>query len=288
MAPTTISSSITPKIITISEKVWRKAASTHSQRIRHLLQPGLLPLENTVSNNSGSNKSQQKSRRRQQHYVDDWTGLDPINPIYNFLIEYYGLKGAKGPRRLARWAPDPKLLWDNDHNVVKGDASTTCSSTSIASENGQVYKAAMKVSHGLGGILLENANLDDLGGTLHMRGGIVVPIDDEEDDNNESSSLHGILYNPAVFYNRHLPLNNNNNNNDQNDKERRLQLLKTIAPFQWYTSILKQTLNSEPILHCYGLHEWAMQYHPTGADPPNNKNNNKIKNSPSYSTDKFP
>ena len=104
MAPTTISSSITPKIITISEKVWRKAASTHSQRIRHLLQPGLLPLENTVSNNSGSNKSQQKSRRRQQHYVDDWTGLDPINPIYNFLIEYYGLKGAKGPRRLARWA----------------------------------------------------------------------------------------------------------------------------------------------------------------------------------------
>jgi hypothetical protein len=119
----------------------------------------------------------------------------------------------------------------------------------------------------LGGILLENANLNDLGGTLHMRGGVPVPIDDEGDNDNESSSLHGVLYNPAVFYNRHLPLNNNNNN-DQHDKERRLQLLKTIAPFQWYTSILKQTLNSEPILHCYGLHEWAMQYHPEGADPP--------------------
>ena len=131
MAPTTLSSSITPKIITISEKVWRKAASTHSQRIRHLLQPGLLPLEEDTVTNSGSNKSQQKSRRRQQqHYVDDWTGLDPINPIYNFLIEYYGLKGAKGPRRLARWAPNPKLLLDDDN--VKGDTSTTCSSASIA------------------------------------------------------------------------------------------------------------------------------------------------------------
>ena len=263
MAPTTLSSSISPKIITISEKVWRKAASTHSQRIRHLLQPGLLPLEENTVTNSGSNKSQQKSRpRQQQHYVDDWTGLDPINPIYNFLIEYYGLKGAKGPRRLARWAPNPKLLWDDQ----KGDGST-CSSASTAAENDQVYKAAMKASHGLGGILLENANLDDLGGTLHMRGGIAVPIDDEGDDDKESSSLHGILYNPAVFYNRHLPLNNNNND-QQHDKERRLQLLKTIAPFQWYTSILKQTLNSEPILHCYGLHEWAMQYHPEGADPP--------------------
>ena len=68
MAPTTLSSSITPKIITISEKVWRKAASTHSQRIRHLLQPGLLPLEYTVTNsNSDSNKSQQKSRRHGAH-----------------------------------------------------------------------------------------------------------------------------------------------------------------------------------------------------------------------------
>lgn len=98
-----------PKLITISEHIWRKQASTHSQRIRHLLQPGLTLLNNDI--NSGKNKQ----RRRQQHYVDDWTALDPVNPIYNFLIEYYGLKGAKGPRRLARWAPDPKLLWGQRH-----------------------------------------------------------------------------------------------------------------------------------------------------------------------------
>src|SRR6056300_903467 len=55
MAPTTLSSSISPKIITLSEMVWRKAASTHSHRIRHLLQPGLLPLEeNTVTNSNSS------------------------------------------------------------------------------------------------------------------------------------------------------------------------------------------------------------------------------------------
>mmetsp|Transcript_28219 Transcript_28219/g.56775 ORF Transcript_28219/g.56775 Transcript_28219/m.56775 type:complete len:514 (-) Transcript_28219:202-1743(-) len=249
-----LSSTLTPKIITISETIWRKAASNHSQRIRHLLQPGLTPLEHNF--NSG------KSKRRRQHYVDDWTALDPVNPIYNFLIEYYGLKGAKGPRRLARWAPDPKLLWEEHCNEA---SSTILSSSSVEKE--QAYKAAMKASHGLGGVLLENASIDDLGGTLHMRGGVPVPIMVEEGNPQEDTEqqLHGVLYNPAVFYNRHLPLNSNN---DEQDKERKQQLLKTIAPFQWYTSILKQTLNSDPILHCYGLHEWAMQYHPEGADPP--------------------
>lgn len=32
------------------------------------------------------------------------------------------------------------------------------------------------------------------------------------------------------------------------------------APFLWYRNVLSKTLNAEPILHCYGLHEWAMQY----------------------------
>lgn len=193
--------------------------------------------------------------------------MDPVNPIYNFLIEYYGLKGVKGPRRLARWAPDPKLLWDEHSNNNCLDLSH--SELSPSAENERVYKAAMRASHGLGGILLENASLDDLGGTLHMRGGVPVPVGEGVDTETSSTLLdtteqllHGILYNPAVFYNRHLPLN------DEHDRERKQQLLRTIAPFQWYTSILKQTLNSEPILHCYGLHEWAMQYHPEGVDPP--------------------
>jgi hypothetical protein len=249
---------LSPKLITISEKVWRKQASAHSQRIRHLLQPGLTPIEQNI--NSGKNKR----RQQQQHNVDDWTALDPVNPIYNFLIEYYGLKGAKGPRRLARWAPNPKLLYQAANNEA---------SSSVQNEQGgEVYKAAMQASHGLGGILLENANLDDLGGSLHLRGGIPVPIMAEEEGDRKDieqqqqpspPQLHGVLYNPAVFYNRHLPLHN-----DHDGNERKHQLLKTIAPFQWYTSILKTTLNSDPILHCYGLHEWAMQYHPEGADPP--------------------
>ena len=44
--------------------------------------------------------------------------------------------------------------------------------------------------------------------------------------------------------------------------------MRTIAPFQWYASILRTTLDSDPVLHCHGLHEWAMLYHPTGAEPP--------------------
>ncbi len=256
MSPITFKSrSFTPKVITISEKVWRNAASNHSQRIRTLLQPGLTPIDHAL--NSGRRK---QSQRR---YADDWTGLDPINPIYNFLIEYYGLKGAKGPRRLARWAPDPKLL------LADGDDSSTQQYFTQPIGN-VIYTAAMKASHGLGGIVLENANLDDLGTTLHLRGSVPIAIDGAAIDTNNSNNehqhdpvkLHGILYNPAVFYNRHIPISHSK------DDERRQQLLKTIAPFQWYSSILQTTLNSEPILHCYGLHEWAMQYQPEGADPP--------------------
>lgn len=201
---------------------------------------------------------------------DDWTALDPINPIYNFLIEYYGLKGAKGPRRLARWAPDPKLLsgMDADNGC---DIDHYESTINPSADDNDVYTAAMKASHGLGGILLENANLDDLGGTLHLRGSVPVPVEGAEhvaiqsttpeEEDEADPELHGILYNPAVFYNRHFAI-------DTDDSDRRKQLRKSLAPFQWYSSILRTTTNSDPILHCYGLHEWAMQYHPEGAPPP--------------------
>jgi len=91
-----------------------------------------------------------------------------------------------------------------------------------------------------------------MGGTLHLRGSVPVP-------KPNSDGIHGILYNPSLFYNRHQVITT---------KEERQQLLKTIAPFQWYRGILRTTLDSEPILHCHGLHEWAMQYHPEGAPPP--------------------
>ena len=247
------STSLTPKIVTISEAVWRSAASKHSQHIKSLLQPGLTPLNHQI--NAGSR------RRNYRQPIDDWTAVDPINPIYNFLIEYYGLKGAKGPRRLSRWSPNPSLLLLADDYCIKSDCDDTNNSsiqstiqTISTPKDSDVYQAAMEASHGLGGILLENASQDDLGGTLNLRGSAMVLPE-------ESGSCYGILYNPGIFYNRHIPI-------PQDDIEAQQQLLKTKAPYQWYTSILQTTLDSDPILHCYGLHEWAMQYHPEGADPP--------------------
>jgi hypothetical protein len=148
-------------------------------------------------------------KRRQQHVsVDGWTALDARNPTYNFLIEYYGLKGTKGPRRLARWSPDPALLLVNDSKTFHG------------------------------GILLEGACEDDLGDILHLRGAIMH----EE----------GIVYCPRQFY-----------SSKHNDDE-----AKAATAFLWYESILQNTIQADPILHCYGLHEWAMQYWPEGADAP--------------------
>ena len=40
--------------------------------------------------------------------------------------------------------------------------------------------------------------------------------------------------------------------------------------YVWYREVLGRTLGPDraPVLHCYGLHEWAMQYQPAGARPP--------------------
>ena len=44
------------------------------------------------------------------------------------------------------------------------------------------------------------------------------------------------------------------------------------TPFMWYEKLLASTAQAEPVLHCYGLHEWAMQYWPQGQDrPPSHK-----------------
>lgn len=148
-----------------------------------------------------------------------WTALDPKNPVYNFLIEYYGLKGSKGPRRLARWSPDPSQL-----SISDGPRD----------DSGGAAKEA---------ILLEGASERDVGDTLHMRGAILA--EDGE----------GILYSPSLFFGR-------------DDPSRRADAPKAAAAYLWYRSILRRTLDADPVLHCYNLHEWAMQFHPPGADPP--------------------
>ena len=85
------------------------------------------------------------------------------------------------------------------------------------------------------GVLLEGATEDDLAGILHLRGASIVPG-------------RGVAYNAAEHF----------ANVDA----------AQATPFVWYRDLLHETGKQQPILHCFGLHEWAMQYWPEGADPP--------------------
>ena len=162
----------------------------------------------------------------------------------------------------------------------------------------------IQASNGKGGIFLHNAKLEDLNNILHLRGAIPVIktsiqsssssssssllSDDNVNKEDQEQEIHGVLYNPYLFYNNKRPYKDSNTilDNDTNDKneqdlqqqqqqqQQKQHLLKTIAPFQWYKSILQTTTNSEPIFHCHGLHEWAMVYHPPNSihpTPPSNK-----------------
>lgn len=322
------SSSTLPKLITISESKWRSEAHRHSQRIRSLLEPGLTHIDDPI--NSGLKRQQKQMNKHQPHSNDkknqhqssmqsntqsndtgiknelqtyyksqekQWTGLDGKNPIFNFLIEYYGLKGVRGPKRLGRWSPDPKLLLlqpqttrikemaserggknesrNNNHDDNRSEIESGIHvqilpdvndyiSDGHNNMNEQLLSDIMIASKGQGGIFLENANEDDLSSVLHLRGSIPVVMNtctSQSSLETNTNSIHGILYNPSLFYNR-LEVNN------KPSSEEKQQILKTIAPFQWFKSILQTTLNSEPIFHCHGLHEWAMLYHPPGAALP--------------------
>ena len=94
------------RVVSVPEEQWRQRAAEHSARVRNLLAPGLTDIDHPM--NSGTRR--QLRRDSGTSSADYFTALDPQNPVYNFLIEYYGLKGVKGPRRLARWSPDPSLL----------------------------------------------------------------------------------------------------------------------------------------------------------------------------------
>ena len=72
--------------VRVSEDVWREAAHEHQKKVRKLLQPGLVPFEHPL--NAANRKNRQKPE------PEEWTALDPKHPVYNFLIEYYGLKGT--------------------------------------------------------------------------------------------------------------------------------------------------------------------------------------------------
>ncbi|KAG7348045.1 hypothetical protein IV203_016750 [Nitzschia inconspicua] len=231
-ATTIVSTSVS--FLRISENIWRQAACDHSQRIHQLLGPGLTPPDHPL--NSGFYRKINKQRRTRSPAVradndDDEslsvTALDPKHPIFNFLIEYYGLKGSKGVKRLMRWSPDPALLLD-----AGGISQQSCAFDDF-SRRSSIHS----------GILLEGASDDDLATTLHLRG---ANLFDE-----------GVYYSPSLFF----------ASSDKTPVPKK-ETSRVAAPFLWYQSILEQTLDADPILHCYGLHEWAMQYQPPGAPPP--------------------
>jgi len=223
------------RVVTVPEYHWRTKALEHSDRVRTLLAPGMTGIDHPM--NSG-----RRRQLRHSNAADDlWTALDPKNPVYNFLIEYYGLKGAKGPRRLARWSPDPSLLLCDENEL---DA------TGMRVEEREINHVGNDNTNPFldGGILLEGATEDDFAGTLHLKGAVTL------------ADGSGTVYSPSLFYSRY---------SDEDDAcASSKSKMKSAAPFQWYRSILINTLNSEPIFHCHGLHEWAMQYHPPGAEPP--------------------
>jgi len=199
----------------ISEETWRLNSHDHAQTILELLSPGLTPPDHPL--NTGLQRQQRQKERKENYQKGNQsadaaiTALDPKNPVYNFLIEYYGLRGTKGVRRLLKWSP--------------GIYTVPTTTSAIAT-----------TTHG--GILLEGATEQDFFTSLHAKGASLWETDDD---------CKGVLYSPwnYVYGHRSIP------------KPQRL------APFLWYQSLLQQTLAATPILHCYGLHEWAMQYQPT-------------------------
>lgn len=223
--------SSTKCIVRIAEPIWRQAASRHSNRIRELLRPGLTPPDHVL--NSGIHRQSRSRRPQAGCTTDQWTALDPKHPVYNFLIEYYGLKGAKGPKRLARWSPNPNLVYFPEERI-------TTSLDKINLILGRNHDGIEDRSHG--GVLLEGATEDDVGTILHLRGA--------------TPTREGIFYSAATFYNRQM----------SNDETRMTS--SDAAPYLWYRSILQQTLTADPVLHCHGLHEMALQYRPSGHAPP--------------------
>lgn len=74
----------------VPELTWRNDAAEHKARIEALLSPGLSQRQSNGPQNMKSGRS-----------------LNSRHPVYNFLIQYYGIKDSKGVNRLMRWCPTP-------------------------------------------------------------------------------------------------------------------------------------------------------------------------------------
>jgi len=260
--------------IIIPESEWRKQVDIHSQTVKSLLSPGLLSPSGDESllcnHKSTGNEKKQKRQPVWKNKEGGVRGLDPKHPIYNFLIEYYGLKGSKGVRRLMRWCPEPCYM----SSGTAGDDSLASLEIAFHDASEGHFPVGRSDIPSVSGVVLENANLDDVvDGVLHMRGATFLSdasyrqstMPNDGTINCKSfvaNEISGVLYCPALYFAskdpRVLP----------SPKDRNQRLPKSAAAFLWYRSLLRNTVRSEPILYCHGMHEWAMLYRPTPDSPP--------------------
>ena len=256
-------------VVRIPRKVWRQAALHHQEKVKELLLPALLPEEEYKSlqqqqrrqrNNiiqkqarisqkaaaeaaSRSSQKQQENKDQQQqqkqpnnlhHFQDEsWIRpLDPNNPVCNFLIEYYGLKGHKGTKRLARWSPSPNLLLRSAPTYTSFDELQEASKAIESTCNNNTLTSPAE------GVLLEDVTEEDLATLLHLRGAIL------ESD--------GALYSPSLWFDAKRESQQHQSTTAGNGTS--VARKHPASAFLWFRAILQQTLQAEPILHCHGLH----------------------------------
>ena len=91
----------------LPESEWRPRAEAHVMRVRDLLAPGFV----------SAPESERESGRESENKCDSFASarfraLDRRHAVFNFLHDYYNVRGVKGARRLARWShgPNPVML----------------------------------------------------------------------------------------------------------------------------------------------------------------------------------
>lgn len=225
------------KVAILEEKVWRPLAVRHSQRVWDMLRPGL------VTDSSSNSR------------------LDELHPVYNFLVEYYGFKGSKGCRRIARWSPPVmQTLMRSSNNNSSEFIDTKFSPMIVEAQNDGMFLL------GNDGVLLENAKERDTVDLIHMRGARFVSI--EPSASSKCGPISGALYSPSFHYRSKdavLPLVEDGFPPASSSTSTEQSLRSAL---EYFKSILMATIDAEPILFCHGLHEWAMQYRPEGYPPP--------------------
>ena len=167
---------------TLPEATWRRRADAHTERMRALLAPGFVPATPPPLTSKGTPSVRVRGSE------DGWLALSTTHPVYNFLEEYYHIRGAKGTRKLARFSAGPAVT-------------------------------------------LEGATAADLGGS----GGVLS-------SRGATLDARGITFDAAAAH--------------------AASYAADATPYLWHRDVLAATTAAEPVLSCYGLHEWAMQHQP--------------------------